>query len=218
MTEEGGAGVRLLRAQGVSVSYGDVHVLTDLDLTVEAGECLAVLGENGAGKTTLLRVLVGQLRPKSGEVTCLGHVVDERNQQVRQAIAALVGVPAFYPDLTVEEQLRLVCATWGMADDEAWTRVDEFLDATALSGLGTRFPNELSSGQTQLFHLAMTFIRPAEVFVLDEPEQRLDPSRKQRLINLIRQALDAGAGVVMTSHDPAVVDAVASQRISLDAP
>lgn len=204
-----------LVARNVSKSIDSEVILRPVDLELSLGECVAVLGDNGAGKTTLLRLLAGQLVPSTGSVSFAGSIVDERRQEIRRAFSSLIGVPAFYPDLTVREQLGLINATWGFAPAQSEPLIDSVLDAFDIGLLANRFPHELSSGQTQLFRLAMTFMRPFEVLFLDEPEQRLDPSRKDRLVTAIRAARDAGATVIITCHDVSVVKRVADRSVTL---
>ena len=205
----------LLAASGVSKLIDDQVLLAPVEVTVDAGECVAVLGENGAGKTTLLRILAGTLLPSHGEVSFAGERVDARRRSVREGISSLIGVPAFYPDLTVREHLRLITASWSVPVPEGEDLVAEVLDQFGIGPLASRFPHELSSGQTQMFHLAATFIRPFSVLILDEPEQRLDPGRKHQLVGAVLRAKRRGAAVVFTSHDAAVVERVADRTITL---
>lgn len=212
---DGAPGPPLLAASGVSRLIDDQVLLAPVELTVEAGECVAILGENGAGKTTLLRILAGKLLPSHGEVSFAGGRLDERRRSVREGISSLIGVPAFYPDLTVQEQLRLINASWSVPAPKGDNLVAEILEQFGISPLASRFPHELSSGQTQVFHLAATFIRPFSVLILDEPEQRLDPGRKDQLVSAVLRAKRRGAAVVITSHDAAVVERVADRTITL---
>ncbi len=205
----------LLVAHGVSKSIDNEVLLEPTDLEIAPGECVAILGENGAGKTTLLRILAGQLLPTTGEARFGGEIADERSTAVRASVATLIGVPAFYPDLTVREQLNLINATWGTAPEESDARTTDTLERFGIDHLRNRFPHELSSGQTQMFQLAATFIRPAQLLILDEPEQRLDPSRKSQLVEAMKHAREGGAAIVFTSHDADVVRRIADRSLTL---
>lgn len=205
----------LLEAHEVSKLIDDQVLLPPASLSVQAGEIFAVLGENGAGKTTLLRILAGQTAASSGSVTLRGEVVDERVRSVRASISPLIGAPALYPDLTVGEQLRLIQATWSVAADAAEVRVDRVLEQFGIGPLRERFLHELSSGQTQLVHLATAFVRPFSVLILDEPEQRLDPGRKRLLVDAVLEVARQGAAVVLTTHDASVVEACAHRTLTL---
>lgn len=205
----------LLEARQVAQSVDGELLLPPTDVTVHPGDRVAIVGENGSGKTTLLRILAGMARPSEGVALIDGAPLDERAPAARSAISSLIGVPAFYPDLTVHEHLRLILATWGVAGADAEQRVDDVVEQFGLSALVNRFSHELSSGQTQLFFLASAFIRPCRVLVLDEPEQRLDAGRVNRVADAVLRAAASGTAVVFASHSPALIDRVATHRVAL---
>lgn len=191
-------------------------LLPPTSLRVSEGESVAVLGSNGAGKTTLLRALIGRTRPTSGAVRLRGAPVDERRREVRREIAALIDPPTLYPDLTLRENLALIEAAW--SDKEQESLIVQGLGANALDTFGLvsladRFPNELSSGQRQLVSLAVTFARPANVLLLDEPEQRLDPDRRELVAEAMRVVQARGVAIVFSSHDTELVQQVSDRSV-----
>lgn len=207
MTSDGAGGARLV-AERVSLVIDGATLLSETSVEIDAGECVALLGPNGAGKTTLLRLLSGRVRPSGGRVLLRGSPVDERQAATRRALATLIEPPALYPDLTISDHLALVAALWDDADP-----VGTALARFELGALRDRFPHELSSGQRQLAHLALVFARPAEVLLLDEPEQRLDPDRRALLAAAIRGARERGVAVACASHAPDLVERVADRRV-----
>ena len=202
-------------ADRVGKVLGPTTLLAPVSLSVGTGQCLVVRGPNGSGKTTLLRILAGLLEPTSGSATIDGQPVDERRSATRATVAALIGAPTAYRDLTVADHLTLVDASWGRDPDTCDERVGAGLAALEIDHLGTRFPHELSSGQSQLFRLALTLFRPSRLLILDEPEQRLDTAKRALLSDLVRARADGGTTVVMASHDPAVTAAVADVVVDL---
>lgn len=200
----------MLKAASVAARIDDQVLLPPTDLAVAAGECVAVTGPNGSGKTTLLRLVTGRLEPSSGQVTLDDEPVDERRDATRTALAALIGVPALYPDLTLYDHLQLVHTTWGIDGD-----VLDDLDVFDIVELADRFVHELSSGQQQLFSLALMFARPARLLVLDEPEQRLDDDRKELLAEAIEAVIADGGAVLMACHDQALVARLAHRQVRL---
>ena len=193
-------------------------LLAPTSLVVEPGTCTVIRGPNGAGKTTLLRLVAGLMEPTSGEVSIDGVAADERKRATRERVAALIGPPAAYRDLTLLDHLTLIDATWGRDADTCEERVADGLAAFGIEMLAERFPHELSSGQGQLFRLALTWFRPAALLVLDEPEQRLDTERRLLIARLVRERRDAGTTVVMACHDPAVTETVADAVVDVVAP
>ncbi|MFC7466262.1 ATP-binding cassette domain-containing protein [Brachybacterium sp. GCM10030252] len=205
-----------VRFEGVGVVADENVLLAEATGRVRSGEILAVTGANGSGKTTLLRVLAGVMAPTAGSVRIAGRVPDDRDRTFRAALAALIGPPQTARDLTIAEHLQFIGATWGTATGAARRRADELLEELAIAPLGRRFPHELSSGQSQLVALALTFARPCSVLLLDEPEQRLDAERLGLVIDAIRARAEAGAAVVLASHSPRLLDELAGARLGLE--
>ncbi|MCA1780747.1 MAG: ATP-binding cassette domain-containing protein [Dermatophilaceae bacterium] len=204
-------------AEQVGKVLGPTTLLAPVSLAVESGQCAVVRGPNGSGKTTLLRILAGLLEPTSGSASIDGEPVDERRAGTRAVVAALIGAPTAYRDLTLADHLTLVDASWGRDPDTCEERVEAGLAALEIGHLRARFPHELSSGQSQLFRLALTLFRPSRLLILDEPEQRLDTDKRALLADLITSRADDGTTVVMASHDPALTQAVADVVIDLEA-
>ncbi len=208
------AGVRV-EVVGASKVIDPVTLLAPIGLVAEPGSCAVLRGPNGAGKTTLLRLVAGLTPASSGTVTLDGVPADERNSTTRGAVAALIGAPATYRDLTLADHLTLVDATWGRDPDSCATRVAEGLALFGIDGLAERFPHELSSGQGQLFRLALTWFRPSRLLVLDEPEQRLDTDRRIQVGRLVQARREEGATVVMACHDPELTATVADTVVDV---
>lgn len=208
----------LISVDQVSVTFEGTTLLAPVSFGVDAGQALAVTGANGTGKTTLLRVLAGLTRPSGGAVAVDGVGPDERRREFRALVAALIGVPPLARNLTVREHLVLVAASWGFSVADAEERADQLLVDFGIAALSLRFPHELSSGQTQLFSLALTLSRRFQVLLLDEPEQRLDTERQQLVGRALRGLVNAGRTLVLSSHSPALVEHVADRIVHLRDP
>ncbi len=200
----------LLTASAVTVVVDEQVLLPPVSLSLDPGQALAVRGPNGAGKTTLLRVLAGLTPATSGGVQLDGEPLHVRRRDHRAAVAAMIGAPPLARDLTLVEQLRFVRATWG--DDAATGEraATSGLEELGITSLETRYPAELSSGQLQLFSLALTLARPCRVLLLDEPEQRLDANRRRLVADALHRRLDAGCAIAFATHSTALADAVGS--------
>ncbi len=201
--------------EGASKEIEGAVLLPPSSFTAEPATCTVLRGPNGSGKTTLLRLVAGLTPPSAGTVTLDGDAADERTPSTRNAVAALLGPPATYRDLTLVDHLTLVDATWGRDPASCADRVGAGLALFGVTALAERFGHELSSGQRQLFHLALTWFRPARLLLLDEPEQRLDDDRRMLLARRVRERVDGGTTVVMACHDPEVTAAVADAVVDL---
>jgi len=186
----------LLRAKGVGKKIDEAVLLLPTDVELAGARCVVLRGANGSGKTTLLRILSGTLPPSEGEATLDGSPVDERHDSTRTAIASLVGAPATYRD-------------------PARDRSDDILELLEIDHLAERFPHELSSGQQQLFHLAMVLVRPSAILILDEPEQRLDTDKRDLLIRILLDRKAAGSSLLIACHDPEMTQALADTVVDV---
>ncbi|MFB7249741.1 ATP-binding cassette domain-containing protein [Microbacterium sp. NPDC056234] len=204
-----------LTATAVGVSIDEQMLLPTTSATITAGSALAIRGPNGSGKTTLLRVLAGSVRPSTGEVHWEGEPLRIRRADHRAVIAAMIGMPAMARDLTLVEQLRFVRATWGDSASEGERTALEGLAELGISALAARYPTELSSGQLQLFSLALTFARPCRVLLLDEPEQRLDAHRRSLVADALRRRMAAGCGIGLATHSGRLARAIGADVLTV---
>ena len=209
------AGAHVLLAEGVGKTIDEAVLLLPTDMELRSAECVVLRGPNGSGKTTLLRILAGTVPPSEGEATLDGSPVDERDERTRTVIAALIGPPATYRDLTLVDHLVLIGSTWGEVGAPAAGRADAMLELLEIDHLAERFPHELSSGQQQLFHLAMMLVRPSSILVLDEPEQRLDTDKRDLLTRILLDRKAAGTGLLIACHDPDMTDVLADAILDI---
>ncbi|MCC2307558.1 ABC transporter ATP-binding protein [Cellulomonas chengniuliangii] len=195
-----------VRADRLEVGYG-LPVSPPIDVTLDIGSALAVVGPNGCGKSTFLRTVVGLLPPVSGEVLVLEGEVDDRHRDFRADVAIELGDDAFFPALTVREHLLLTCYGHGVSDPAQV--VDDELGHFGLTERADALPAALSSGQRRRLLLASVFARPRRLMVLDEPEQRLDTAMRGHLTRRLIEERDGGA-VLMATHDARLVEEAAT--------
>jgi len=200
---------------GAGKRIDEAVLLLPTDVDVGEGECVVLRGPNGSGKTTLLRILAGTVPPSEGEATLDGSPIDERDDLTRAAIAALIGAPATYRDLTLVDHLVLIDSTWGQVGEPADDRAEEILELLEIDHLAERFPHELSSGQQQLFHLSMVLVRPSSILILDEPEQRLDTDKRDLLTRILLDRKADGSSMLIACHDPSMTEALADTVVDL---
>ena len=185
-----------LHVEGLARRYGEREALSGVTLTLEAGQTLVVFGPNGAGKTTLLRVLATLLRPHAGTVSVLGSILPEQSWGVRGRVGLLGHEPLLYRELTARENLRFHARLHGVADG----RVDELLDAVAMTARGREPLRTLSRGMVQRVAVARAVLHDPELLLLDEPHSNLDPAAIELVSPLIGSA--SRRTRVICSHDP----------------
>ena len=203
----------VLKVTNLKKAFGPVVIVDGFSLEVAAGEAIALTGRNGAGKSTVLRCLVGADRPDEGTVEVNGTRVSETNPEIRRDVATVIDDIDFFPDLSVVEHLDLLARAHGIPDADA--AVDEVLHEVQLVPQSGQLPSTLSSGQLRRLALATAFIRPRTLLVLDEPEQRLDTEGVEWLADRLVEERRRGLAIVMASHDPTLVQKVATRTIRL---
>lgn len=204
----------LVHARRLSVGYSTEPVCAPLDLRVRPGEVLALVGPNGAGKSTVLRAVLGLLTPIDGELKVFDRDVDERDASFRARVAGVLDDDAWFPGLTTREHLLLTAAGHGVTNTT--TTVDAMLETFGLTAQQDALPSALSSGQRRRLLLAAAFVRPRDLLVLDEPEQRLDTTMRRTLADLLRAEADAGTGVLLATHDPLLVTSLGADAVLVD--
>ncbi|GAA4926730.1 ABC transporter ATP-binding protein [Nesterenkonia rhizosphaerae] len=195
-----------VQAEKLEVAAGESVLLPETSFTLQAPGLIALTGPNGAGKTTLLKTLAGRQLPSSGQCLIGNLTAYEFDPAFRAAVASLIDTPPMARDMTLNEQLMLVRLSWGDDDDEARFGAEQCLARLTIPHLGDRFPYELSSGQLQLFALALTLSRPFEVLLLDEPERHLDAERVVALLDVLDQHVDRGALIITATHRQEIID------------
>jgi ABC-2 type transport system ATP-binding protein len=203
----------LLEVRALTRRFGEAVVLAGIDLDLDHGEAVALTGPNGSGKTTLLRCVVGSDVPTAGTVRLAGDPLDERSPAVRRRVAGVLDDLGWFPDLSAVEHLDLIARAHGVGDAE--TVVDGLLHELGLMEVSGQLPGSLSSGQRRRLALASALVRPRELLVLDEPEQRLDTAGLAWLTRRLLDLKQDGTAILFASHAPALVEAIADRTLAL---
>jgi putative ABC transport system ATP-binding protein len=197
----------VVEARRLVKSFGATPALRGLDLAVEAGEVVAVLGPSGSGKSTLLHCLAGLTSPDAGEVRYDGRPLYELSDRERTRLRrSEVGVVFQYgqlvPELTAAENvaLPLVLARRGRAEAVAAART--WLERVGVAGVGDARPGELSGGQAQRVAVARALVAEPRLVVADEPTGALDSLAAEEVMELVTSiARESGTTVVLVTHD-----------------
>jgi ABC-2 type transport system ATP-binding protein len=203
-----------LEMSGLRRTYGRLVALASLDLTLAAGECVALIGANGSGKSTAVRTIAGLLEPSAGWIRVSGYDPhkEPEAEDARAELALVPDSPLLYDDLTVRQHLELVTLTHGVGEDG----IDDLLERLGLAARTGFLPRELSRGMRQKTQLACALVRPAAVLMLDEPVVGLDPPSQALLHELLLAAKRSGTAVVLTTHQMAFAEGLADRAVMLD--
>lgn len=192
---------------------GSFPALAGVNLTVDRGEIVLLQGPNGAGKTSLLRVCAGLLPIERGTGRVLGIDVTTNREDIRSRVGLLGHTNGLYLDLTVEQNISFWATTVGATREEIASamrrmKVDGRLAAVKVS--------QLSAGQRRRTALASLIVRRAEIWLLDEPHAGLDAAGRDELDELLREAVRAGATVMLASHESERASQLATRTITID--
>ena len=209
----------LLEARGLRTGYGRLPVVFDVDLEVDEGEIVALLGANGAGKTTTLRALSGMLPLMAGEVRVDGKSL-KRSTPDAIARGGVVHVPqgrGIFPNLRVDETLRLACAIAGIRRAEVDARVDDvYAVFERLYERRTQLAGTLSGGEQQMLAVARGLITKPRLLMIDEMSQGLAPTIVQALFGIVRSLPEQGVSVLIVEQFVTHALAVASRVYVLE--
>lgn len=191
-------GGTVLQTKGLTKQYGRVIAVDSITLHVGQGEIFGFLGLNGAGKTTMIRMLLGMVRPTSGEAHLFGDKVDAGNYRLWRRVGHMVETPYAYPELTVTENLHIVAKLRGLKDRHA---ADRIIDMLRLGKYVNRKAKDLSLGNAQRLGLAKALIHRPDLLILDEPTNGLDPAGIVEVRHLLHDlAKNHGVTIFASSH------------------
>jgi len=200
----------LLTARDVTLSFGSTPALRGADLTVGAGEIVAIMGPSGSGKSTLLHCLAGILVPDQGEIMYDGRRIDTlgetgRSELRRDSFGFVFQFGQLVPELTAEENVALPLLLNGVRRARAIREAREWFPRVGLDGLGHRRTGELSGGQAQRVALARGLVARPRVLFADEPTGSLDSLTGEQVMDLlVESARGEGTTVVVVTHEPRV--------------
>ena len=186
-----------IKIKGLAKKYKDVTAVDNLELDIAKGELFALLGVNGAGKTTAIKMLCGLTKPDSGEAKIMGIGIE--SPKVKELIAISPQETAVAPNLTVLENLRLMCSAYGFSKEKTKEKCGEMLEKLSLTSVSEKKASKLSGGYMRRLSIAMALISQPQVLFLDEPTLGLDVISRAELWELIEE-LKGKMTVILTTH------------------
>ncbi|MCB9586850.1 MAG: ABC transporter ATP-binding protein [Polyangiaceae bacterium] len=189
----------MIQIRGLYKYYGPSRAIGPLDVEVQAGQVVGLLGENGAGKTTTLRILACDLLPSAGQVMVDGYDVVDHPDEVRARVGYLPDKPPLYPEMTVREFLVFAARLKGVSKGDVQKRVNEAAEQTGIAARLDQVIGTLSHGFQQRVGIAQAIVHRPKFVVLDEPISGLDPRQIVEMRHLIR-GLAGDHTVLISSH------------------
>lgn len=200
-----------IKTVNLSKKYGKNLVVNDLNLSIESGEIVGFLGLNGAGKTTTMRMLLGLIKPTSGECYIQGNKVDQYNLEVLNEIGYIIETPYSYPDLTVQENLEIVSTLRGLRNKDV---VDWVIEKLKLNQYKDKQVKHLSLGNVARLGIAKAIIHKPKILILDEPTNGLDPFGVIEVRELLKElANNLGTTVLISSHKLEEISKIATRIV-----
>ena len=185
----------VIRTEKLGRRFGDVVALQELDLEIAGAGVIGLVGPNGSGKSTLIRLLLGLIKPTSGGATVFDSPISHPGKYAHR-VGALIESPAFVPALSARDNLRSLARLRGLSD----ARVDQVLDTVGLLNRSREPVKRFSLGMKQRLGIAAALLPDAELLVLDEPTNGLDPAGIFEMRELMRSLGDEGRTVIVSSH------------------
>ena len=194
----------LLKTNGLNTYYGESHILRDVDISINSGEMVCLIGRNGVGKTTFLKSLIGLLTPRSGEIIFNGDLINRKppHQRARSGIAYVTQGREIIPYLSVEENLQLgmEALAGGLAKHK---KIDKLIYELfpVLKQFLSRRGGDLSGGQQQQLAIARALLGKPKLLLLDEPTEGIQPNIVQDIESAIRRIInETGIAVLLVEQ------------------
>ncbi|OGJ01220.1 cell division ATP-binding protein FtsE [Candidatus Nomurabacteria bacterium RIFCSPLOWO2_12_FULL_44_11] len=198
----------------------DGVALEDVNLTINAGEFVSIVGHSGAGKTTLVKMILADERPTAGTVFYESINVNKIKNQDLTKLRRRIGVVfqdfKLLPNKTAYENIAFAMEAAGKTDEEISTDVPHVLELVDLGDKISHFPYQLSGGEKQRLAIARAIINQPELIIADEPTGNLDPINTYEVVQILKKINDLGTTIILTTHNQGVIESVGKRVITLE--
>lgn len=196
----------LIRYKNVNINQQELGVLEDVNLELNKGEFVYLIGKVGSGKTSLLKTIYGELDIQSGDAEVLGYNMSNIKRkhipQLRRRLGIVFQDFQLLTDRNVHSNLSFVLRATGWSNKiTIKERIDEVLDQVGMTGKGYKMPNELSGGEQQRIVIARAILNRPEIILADEPTGNLDSETGRQIVELLKSICASGSAIMMTTHN-----------------
>src|SRR5512133_3841209 len=190
----------MIQLVDITKRYDDTIVVDRLNLQIDRGEIVGMIGHNGAGKSTTLKMIAGLVEPTSGHVQVMGHDMQKESIKVKQKIGYLPEESPLYEAMTAQQYLLFFSELYRMPRQKALKRIDQLLDSLALPDKN-KLTGEFSKGMKRKTAIARTLLHDPELLILDEPNSGLDPLTSFFIINYLTSLKHEGKTILLSAHN-----------------
>ena len=209
----------MIRLVNVNKSFGDLHVLKDVNLSVKEGEKLVIIGPSGSGKSTSIRCMNFLERPTSGDVYIAGEKMTHKNctRLIRENVSMVFQQFNLYPHMTVLKNLTLAPVMLKLASkQEAEETAYKYLEVVGLKNKADAYPTQLSGGQQQRVAIARALCMKSKIILFDEPTSALDPEMVQEVLEVMIRLSKENIAMVVVTHEMGFAREVADRIVFMD--
>lgn len=194
--------------------------LEDIELTIEPGEFVSIVGQSGAGKTTLLKMILAEERPTKGSVFFESVNIHKLGKgsipEIRRRIGSVFQDFRLLPNKTAFENIAFIMEAAGRDDDDIKNDVPYVLELVGLKDKAWHFPRQLSGGERQRVAIARAIVNQPDLLIADEPTGNLDPINTEEIIQIFRKINDIGTTIMLTTHNKGVIDGLHKRVITME--
>lgn len=209
----------MIKLVNITKVFGKNTILNNLNLQIQEGDFVIIIGESGAGKSTVLKLITGETKPSSGDVFIDDIHVNRLRPQVVPFLRRKIGVVfqdfKLLPTRTVFENISLAMEVNGKTNREIQVEVPKLLERVGLAGKANNYPNELSGGEKQRVAIARALSHDPIILIADEPTGNLDQKNTLEIIALLLSINNSGTTVILTTHDHEIVDRLNKRVIEI---
>lgn len=212
--------MKIISIKNLKKNYGSNHVLKDIDIDIEEGEVIVIVGSSGSGKSTFLRCLNLLEEPTSGEIIVDGVKITDKKtdlNKLRREVGMVFQQFNLFPNYSVIENIKLAPKKLRKVSDRAITKkARELLNDVGLLNKAKAMPNSLSGGQKQRVAIARALAMEPKIMLFDEPTSALDPEMIGEVLDVIREVAEKGMTMVIVTHEMKFAREVGTRMIFLD--
>lgn len=212
----------IIKMKNVTKTYKDgVTALYDVDLAIEKGNFVFIIGSTGCGKSTLIKTIYREEKPTKGQILVAGiDVAKLKNRKVykiRRKIGVVFQDFKLLPRLTVYENVAFTLEIFGMTKEEIYKRTIKALELVGLKNKAKSYPEKLSGGEQQRVAIARSIVNEPKLLICDEPTGNLDENTSMEIMNVLEEIHKMGTTIIMVTHDTKIVEKLKHRVILLDA-